>query len=94
MRHDGFQQQHYEAPIPALQTSYEKGPQIGVESGDGTPGKSILGMQRKIFWLVLAIMVVVIVAAVGGGVGGSLANKKTTFSGQPVTQRLVHYSVL
>jgi hypothetical protein len=104
VRDHGSQQQHYEAlilvrqhlheaPIPALQTSYEKGPQIGVESGDGTPGKPILGMRGKIFWLVLAIMIVVIVAAVGGGVGGSSANKKTTSSGQPVTQRLVHYLV-
>jgi hypothetical protein len=50
-------------------------------------------MRRKIFWLVLAIVVVVAVAAVGGGVGGSLANKKTTSSGQPITQRLVHHSV-
>jgi hypothetical protein len=105
VQHDGSQQRHYEAPIPvgqhsheapipALQNSYEKGPQIGVEIGDGTPsGKPILGMRRKIFWLVLAIVVVVAVAAVGGGVGGSLANKKTTSSGQPVTQRLVHHSV-
>jgi len=96
--HDGLQvmqhdapipvgQHSHEAPIPALQNSYEKGPQIGVESGDGTPfGKPILGMRRKIFWLVLAIVVVLIVVAVGGGVGGSLANKKTTSSGQPVTQ--------
>ena len=102
---DGSQQQHYEAPIPvgqhpheapipALPNSYKKGPQIGIESGDGTPsGKRILGMRRKTFWLVLAITVVVIVAAIGGGVGGSLANKKTTSSGQPVTQRLVHYSM-
>jgi hypothetical protein len=102
---DGSQQRHYEAPIlvgqypheapiPALPNLYEKGPRIGVESGDGTPsGKSNLGMRRKTFWLVLAIMVVVIVAAIGGGVGGSLANKKTTPSGQPVTQRLVHYSL-
>jgi hypothetical protein len=50
-------------------------------------------MRRKTFWLVLAITVVVIVAAIGGGVGGSLANKKTTSSGQPVTQRFVHYLV-
>lgn len=100
---NGSLQPYYEAPIPvqehlheallpALQNSYEKGPQIGVGSEDGTPsGKLILGMRRKIFWLV-AIVVVVIVAAVGGGVGGSLADKKTTSSGQPVTQRFVHHS--
>jgi hypothetical protein len=94
--YDGLQvvQDDYEAPIPALQDSYEKGPKIGVERVDGTPsGKPILGMGRKIFWLVLAIVVVVIMAAVGGGVGGSLANKKTKSSGQPVTQRLGHHSV-
>ena len=100
---NGSLQPYYEAPIPvqehlheallpALQNSYEKGPQIGVGGEDGTPsGKLILGMRRKIFWLV-AIVVVVIVAAVGGGVGGSLPDKKTTSSGQPVTQRFVHHS--
>ena len=106
VQHDGSRQRHHEAlipvgqhsheaPIPALQNSYENGPQIGVEKGDGTPsGKPILGIRRKIFWLVLAIVVVVIVAAVVGGVVGSLANNKgTPSSGQPVTQRLVHHSV-
>ncbi|KAE9379871.1 hypothetical protein N431DRAFT_448707 [Stipitochalara longipes BDJ] len=94
---DGSQQRHneapipvdqhfHDAPIPVLRNSYEKVPQFGVESGDVTSGKPILGMRRRVFWLVLAIMVVVIVAAVGGGVGGSLANKKTASSGQPVTQ--------
>jgi hypothetical protein len=102
---DGFQRQYYEAPIPVgqhpheapipvLPNSYEKGPQIGVESGYGTPsGQKILGMRKKAFWLVLAITFVVIVAAIGGGVWASLAIKKTTSSGQPVTQRLVHYSL-
>jgi hypothetical protein len=95
VQHDGSQQRHHEAPIPALQNSYENEPQIRVEKGDGTPsGKSILGMRRKIFWVVLAILVVVIVAAVVGGIVGSLANNKgTPSSGHPVTQRLVHHSV-
>jgi hypothetical protein len=106
VRDDGSRQQPYEAPIlvdrhsheapiPALQNSFEKEPQIGVRSGYRILGQPILGMRRKIFWLVLAIVVVVIVVAVGGGVGGSLANRKTNTSPseQLVTQRLVHYSV-
>ncbi|GME66110.1 Fungal fucose-specific lectin [Neofusicoccum parvum] len=44
--------------------------------------RKILGLSRKAFWIVLAVVILVIIgAAVGGGVGGSLAHKSK--SSQP-----------
>lgn len=45
------------------------------------PQKKILGMSRKMFFIVLALVCIVIAAAVGGGVGASVSKKSK--SGEP-----------
>ncbi|OTA02329.1 hypothetical protein A9Z42_0026780 [Trichoderma parareesei] len=77
------------------------GTRVDVE-GAGTAGKgaekTILGLRKKTFWILVGIVLALVVAAaVGGGVGGGLASKKdkggassvdeaaTTSSGAPTS---------
>ncbi|KAJ2979000.1 hypothetical protein NQ176_g3509 [Zarea fungicola] len=51
------------------------------EEGDSAPqpqkDRKILGMRRKIFFLVLALVCIIIAAAVGGGVGASASHNSS-----------------
>ncbi|KAF2846093.1 hypothetical protein T440DRAFT_472093 [Plenodomus tracheiphilus IPT5] len=43
--------------------------------------RTICGIRRKTFWIVLAVAIVVVVGAVGGGVGGALASRSSNNTG-------------
>jgi hypothetical protein len=70
--------------IPA-QTSLQYEPAAAAEQTPGaaepltpTQEKTIFGLKRKIFFLVLATLIIlIIVAGVGGGVGGSVSHSKS-----------------
>jgi hypothetical protein len=40
--------------------------------------RTIFGLRRTSFWLVIVIVVLILAGAIGGGVGGSLANKSAS----------------
>ncbi|KAH8712257.1 hypothetical protein GQ44DRAFT_713616 [Phaeosphaeriaceae sp. PMI808] len=40
--------------------------------------RTICGLRKRIFWVLVIVTILVVAAAVGGGVGGALASKKTS----------------
>ncbi|KAL8917098.1 MAG: hypothetical protein Q9208_008137 [Pyrenodesmia sp. 3 TL-2023] len=40
------------------------------------PGSTILGLRRKIFWIILVLLLVIIAAVIGGAVGGTVGRNR------------------
>lgn len=73
----------YYSPEPIIPASYgedtHKIPYTQAVHEQDQP-RTICGIRKRTFWIVLIVAIIVIVAAVGGGVGGALANRSSSTS--------------
>jgi hypothetical protein len=51
------------------------------QSTPQVPPETILGLRRRNFWILFAVIVLVVCATIGGSVGGSLAVQKSKYVG-------------
>ncbi|OAL51747.1 hypothetical protein IQ07DRAFT_390262 [Pyrenochaeta sp. DS3sAY3a] len=79
----------YYSPEPIIPASYgedtHKIPYAQAVHEQDQP-RTICGIRKRTFWIVLIVAIIVIAAAVGGGVGGALANRSSNNTSQASSQ--------
>lgn len=69
----------YYSPVPVTATPHGDDTNkiaYGATANEQYPPKTICGLRKRTFWILVAVAVVIVAAAVGGGVGGALASNK------------------
>lgn len=83
--HDTHKYPYYSPePIPAYPNTATDTNKIAYESvtyeAQPQAARTICGLRKRTFWILMIVAIVVIAAAVGGGVGGALASRSSSNS--------------